>query len=103
MYVINFWHTVADYPAWKRMFDSDPLGREASGVRAHTLTRPVDDEQTIVGQLEFDTRDQADAFALRLQEIWQGTARDTVSNAGLRISEVLEHKEFGEEAERRAA
>lgn len=103
MYVINFWHTVADYPAWKRMFDSDPLGREASGVRSHTLTRPVDDEQTVVGQLEFDTREEADAFAPRLQEVWNGPGRDTVSNAGLRISEVLERRESRGEAERRAA
>lgn len=103
MYLINFWHTTPDYTAWKHMFDSDPLGREASGVRGYTLTRPVDDEQTVVGQLEFDTRAEADAFALRLQEVWQGPARGMVSNAGLRISEVLEHKRFRSEAERRAA
>ncbi len=103
MYVISLWHTVPDYAAWKNVFDSDPLGREASGVRSYTITRPVDDEKTIVGQLEFDARAEADAFALRLQETWQGLGRDMIANAGLRISEVLEHKEFGAGAERRAA
>ena len=103
MYVINFWHTVADYEAWKRMFDSDPLRREASGVRGYTLTRPVDDEQTIVGQLEFETRAEADAFAPRLQEIWQGPARDMLTDAGLRISEIVERKRTGAEAGRHAA
>ena len=33
MYVLNYWHTVSDYAEWKKIFDSDPLGREASGVR----------------------------------------------------------------------
>jgi hypothetical protein len=103
MYVLNFWHTVPSYEGWKKVFDSDPLGREASGVRRYTLTRPVDDASTVVGELEFDTRVEADAFAIRLQEVWQGTARDVVANAGLRITEVLERKDFASEAGRRAA
>jgi hypothetical protein len=103
MYVINFWHTVPDYAAWKKVFDSDPLGREASGVRRYTLIRPVDDERTVIGELEFDTRAEADALALRLKEVWQGLGRDLVSNAGLRISEILERKAFQSETSRRAA
>ena len=31
MYVLNYWHTVSDYAEWKKVFDSDPLGRAASG------------------------------------------------------------------------
>ena len=103
MYVINFWHTVPDYAAWKKVFDSDPLGREASGVRRYTLIRPVDDERMVIGELEFDTRAEADAFALRLREVWQGLGRDVIANAGLRISEILERGEFLSEAGRRAA
>ena len=26
MYVLSLWHTVPDYPEWKKVFDSDPLG-----------------------------------------------------------------------------
>ena len=103
MYVLNFWHTVPDYAGWKKIFDSDPLGREASGVRRYTLTRPVDDAATVVGELEFDGRDEADAFAVRLREVWQGLGRDVVADAGLRITEILERKDFAGEAGRRAA
>jgi len=29
MYVLDYWHTVSDDAEWKRIFDSDPLGRAA--------------------------------------------------------------------------
>ncbi|MBN2205508.1 MAG: hypothetical protein JW767_10855 [Thermoleophilia bacterium] len=103
MYVLNFWHTVPDYTEWKKVFDSDPLGREASGVRRHTLTRPVDDEHTVIGALAFDSLGEAEAFAIRLREVWEGLGSGLVADAGSRISEVLEEKVFDRETERKAA
>ena len=74
MYVLNYWHTVSDYAEWKKIYDSDPLGREASGVRRVSIERPVDDEHTVIGELEFDTLGEAETFAGRLQEVWKGSA-----------------------------
>ena len=71
MYVLNYWHTVNDYGEWKKIFDSDPLGREASGVRRLSIERPMDDESTVIGELEFDTLGEAETFAGRLQEVWE--------------------------------
>ena len=102
MYVLNYWHTVSDYAEWKKIYDSDPLGREASGVRRVSIERPVDDEHTVIGELEFDTLGEAETFAGRLQEVWKGSASRT-SNAGHRITEVLEQQQFGRESGRRAA
>ncbi len=103
MYVLNYWHTVSDYSEWKRIFDSDPLGREASGVRRYSIERPLDDEHTVIGELEFDSLGEAETFAGRLQEAWNGIASKTVSNTGYRITEVMEQKHFGSESARRAA
>jgi hypothetical protein len=103
MYVLSLWHTVPDYAEWKKVFDSDPLGRQRSGVRRYTITRPVDDERTVIGALVFDTLLEAEAFAARLREMWQGPDSALVTDAGLRISEVIEEKAFGREAERKAA
>jgi hypothetical protein len=103
MYVLNFWHTVSDYAEWKKVFDTDPLGREASGVRRYSIERPMDDEHQVVGELEFDSLAEAETFAGRLQEVWNGIGRQVMSNAGLRITEVLEEKHLGSEAGRRAA
>jgi hypothetical protein len=103
MYVLNYWHTVNEYGEWKKMFDSDPLGREASGVRRLSIERPMDDEHTVIGELEFDSLGEAETFAGRLEEVWSGSARQTVSNTGYRITEVLEQKYYGSESGRRAA
>ena len=102
MYVLNYWHTVSDYAEWKKMFDSDPLGREASGVRRLSIERPLDDEHTVIGELEFDSLGEAETFAGRLQEVWKGPGSSVVSNQGVRITEVLVNKEFRREATRRA-
>jgi hypothetical protein len=103
MYVLNYWHTVSDYAEWKKIFDSDPLGREASGVRRVSIERPMDDDHTVIGELEFDSLAEAETFAGRLEEVWKGSASRTVSNAGHRITKVLEQKQFGRESSRRAA
>jgi len=103
MYVLNYWHTTPDYAAWKTIFDSDPLGREASGVRRYRIERPMDDEHMVVGELEFDSLAEAETFAGRLEGVWSGPAGQVVSNAGYRITEVLEQGQLGSESGRRAA
>ena len=103
MYVLNYWHTTSDFEGWKSMFDSDPLGREASGVRRLSIERPLDDPSTIIGELEFDSLGEAESFAGRLQEVWSGPASRLVSNTGYRITEVIEQQHFGDESARRAA
>ncbi len=103
MYIVNFWQTVPDYAAWKNMFDSDPLGRESSGVRRYSIERPAGDEHMVVGHLEFGTLGEAETFASRLEEVWKGPASQVVGNAGQNISEKLEEKQLGGEAGRRAA
>jgi hypothetical protein len=103
MYVLNYWHTVSDYGEWKKVFDSDPLGREASGVRRVSIERPVDDDHTVIGELEFDSLGEAETFAGRLQEVWKGSASSVVSNAGTRITEVLVQQEFRRETARKVA
>ena len=103
MYVLNYWHTVTDYAEWKKVFDTDPLGREASGVRRLSIERPLDDEHTVIGELEFDSLGEAETFAGRLQEVWKGLGSAVVSNAGLRITEVLVNQEFRSETARKVA
>jgi hypothetical protein len=103
MYVLNFWHSVSDYSEWKRVFDSDPLGREASGVRGYSIERPPDDEHMVIGHLEFDTLGEVETFASRLEEVWKGSAGQIVSDTGYTVTEVLEQRRYGQESARRAA
>jgi len=103
MYVLNFWHTVTDYGEWKKVFDTDPLGRQASGVRRLTIERPVGAERKVVGHLGFDSLGEAETFAGRLQEVWKGPAGSMVSDAGSNISEVLVEQELRSETARKVA
>ena len=103
MFVLNYWHTVPDYGEWKKVFDRDPLEREASGIRRFTIERPVGDEHRVIGHLEFDGLGEAETFAGRLQEVWKGLGGSVVSNAGSRITEVVVQQEFRGETARKVA
>ena len=103
MYVLNYWHTVTDYGEWKKIYDSDPLGREASGVRRLTIERPTDDEKRVIGHLEFDSLGEAEAFAARLQEVWKGVGGSVIADAGITLTEILETCDYRSETSRRAA
>ncbi len=71
MTVVQIEHPVRDYETWKAAFDRDPVRREASGVRAYRIFRPVDDPRYIAVDLEFDDRPTAEAFKLALEELWR--------------------------------
>jgi hypothetical protein len=103
MYVLNYWHHVPEYAEWKKVFDSDPLGREASGIRRFTIERPVGDEHQVIGHLEFDSLGEAETFAGRLEEVWKNVGSSVVSDAGFTITEIMETREFRRETARKVA
>lgn len=70
MPTLQFEHPIRDYDMWKAAFDSDPIDRPGLGVRSHRIYRPVDDPHYIVGELEFETHEQADVCAAKLRELW---------------------------------
>ena len=69
---------VADYAAWKQVFDTDPVGREAHGATQHRIDRTHDDENHFMLSIEFPTAEQATAFLDEpmLKQSW------TISGAG---------------------
>src|SRR5262249_6595243 len=64
MMFLNF--EVADYDAWKPMFDQDPAGRAEGGATSHRIARGVDNPNEVFIRVEFPTVDQAKAFRERL-------------------------------------
>jgi len=63
-------HRVRDYDAWKQAFDSDPVGRQAGGVRSYRISRLVDDPLHVVIELDFESISEAEAFGDRLRAMW---------------------------------
>ena len=70
MAVLQIQHAVRDFGAWKRAFDSDPVGRDRGGVRRYRILRAADDPNFVVIELEFESAAEAEAFAGRLRELW---------------------------------
>lgn len=91
-----------DYDAWRAVFDKDPLGREQSGVRYYKISRSVDEPDHVIGELEFETRQEAEAFADRLHELWSDPQLPA-TNGQVRVVEIVEGRELGARSTRRAA
>ncbi len=70
MIVVQLEHPIRDFETWKRAFDSDPIHREASGVRSYQIFRPTDDPNYVAVDLHFDRATDAQAFKAALEELW---------------------------------
>ena len=70
MHILRIEHPVPDYDAWKEAFDSDPIGRQQSGVRRYRILRPTDDPNYVMVDLDFDSASEAEAVHSALRELW---------------------------------
>jgi hypothetical protein len=87
-------HAVPNYDRWKQAFDSDPVGRERSGVRRYQVLRAVDDPNYVIIDVEFDTAQEAEALLAAMRKVW-GSIQGTVTwNPQARIAEIVEVKEY---------
>jgi hypothetical protein len=55
-------HTVAEYDAWRRVFDDFAATQDALGVTAKAVYRGADDANDITVTHDFDTLEAAKAF-----------------------------------------
>jgi hypothetical protein len=93
--ILQVEHAVRDYDMWKQAFDSDPIGREAGGVRHYRIVRANDDPNRVMIELEFDTTDGAESFRSKLEEMWvEAGARLGLESASARIVDVAEQKSY---------
>lgn len=93
-HLLRIEHPVPDYGAWKQAFDSDPLGRQASGVRRYRILRPVDDPAYVLVDLEFDAFAQAEATLQALRRLWGQVEGTVIGKGSARIVEVAETVEL---------
>ena len=94
MHILRIEHPVPDFDAWKRAFDSDPLGREQSGVRRYRVLRPIDDPKYVMIDLEFDSLNEAEAVRAALQGLWRRVQGQIMDDPRVRIVEAAESKEY---------
>lgn len=71
MPTLHIEHSVFDFDVWKRTFDSFAEKRAQGGVRTYRVSRPVDDPNYAIIDLEFDTVPEATAFLAMLRQLWE--------------------------------
>jgi hypothetical protein len=84
-------HSVANYDAWKKAFDSDPADRKGHGVRSYQISRSVEDPGFVMIDLDFDTQDGAEALLGVMRGVWAGPGKDVMRNPQARIVDRVEH------------
>jgi len=94
MSILRIEHPVAEYQTWKGAFDSDPVGREKSGVRRYRILRPIDDPNYVMIDLEFDTPAEAEALLADMRVVWDRVPGIITSTPQARIVEAAETKEY---------
>jgi hypothetical protein len=94
MTIVQIEHPVPNFDAWKRAFDSDPVGRERSGVRRYQVLRPIDNPNYALVDLEFDNASKAETFLAAMREVWRRVEGTVMESPRVRIVEVVESKEF---------
>jgi heme-degrading monooxygenase HmoA len=59
---IIVWHQVEDFDQWKSKFDEHGQTRGAAGSKGGTVYRSSDDSNEVVVVLEWDSKENAQAF-----------------------------------------
>lgn len=94
MVTLRIQHNVPDFDSWKRAFDSDPAGRERSGVRRYQVSRQVDDPNYVIIDLEFETVEAAEGLLATMRQVWAGAGGRVSSNQEARIVEPVESRKL---------
>jgi hypothetical protein len=70
MYTLKIEHAIREFETWRVAFERDPIGRKQSGVRRYRVCRPPDDPHYVIIDLDFERRDEAQAFLESLRKVW---------------------------------
>ena len=94
MFILRIEHPVMDFDGWKKAFDSDPVGREKSGVRGYRIMRALDDSKYVMIDLEFDTAERAESLLTAMRKVWGEVQGKIIMNPIARITKVEEVKGY---------
>ena len=93
MHTLHIEHAISDFEVWTAAFGRFEEARRSAGVRGQHVRRPIDDDQYVVIDLDFDTAEEARAMLELLQtRVWASPAASPalVGSATTRILEAVE-------------
>jgi hypothetical protein len=94
MIIVQIEHPVPNFDTWKQAFDSDPVGRERSGVRRYRILQPIDNPHYAMIDLEFDSSSKAEAFLAAMREVWLRVEGTIIESPRVKIVKVVESKYY---------
>jgi hypothetical protein len=90
MIVLQIEHKVPNFDGWKKAFENDPIDRKKSGVRHYNISRPVDDPNYVIIDLEFDNLNQAEDTLAALRRLWNKVEGEIIFSPQARIIERIQ-------------
>ena len=94
MYILRVEFDVPDFAEWKKAFESDPAGRQKSGVSQYRIMRTADNPNHVMVDFDFENSGQAEAFLASLLKVWESVGTKVVNNPVSRIVEAVEIKKY---------
>jgi hypothetical protein len=94
MIILHIEHPVMDFETWKASFDTFEEFRKQSGVRRYHISRPVDNPNVAMIDLEFDSLNQAEALLAGVQNVWERVNGTLISDPRWRFCEVVHTTDF---------
>lgn len=96
MATLRIEHAIHDYGIWQKAFDSFAETRAQAGARSFAIRQPVDDPTYLTLDLEFDTPEQAGAFAAFLHRHVWSSPESSPALAGAPRTQILDLRRSGE-------
>lgn len=90
MATLHIEHPITDFETWAAAFNQFATAREAAGVLAERVQRPVDDPCYVVVDLDFDTVEAAEAFHRFLRAAVWAVPENAPALAGTPKATILE-------------
>lgn len=94
MIILHIEHTVNNFDTWKASFDNYEEFRQKSAVRCYRVSRPIDNPNFVMIDLEFDSLNEAETLLAGVQQVWGRVNGTLIDNPQWRFSEVVQTKEF---------
>ncbi len=91
--LLHLEHTVLHFDEWKASFDRFAELRQQSGVRRYRVSRPIDNPNFAMIDLEFDSVREAESLLAAVQQVWQRVNGTLIKDPQWRLCEVVETKE----------
>jgi hypothetical protein len=90
MFTLSIEHAITEFATWKSAFDRFADARVKGGVIGDRIGRPIDEPRHLIIDLDFETREHAEAFRQFLTNVVWSNPEASPALVGRPTARVLE-------------